>query len=528
MKDRSSGILAHITSLPSPYGIGDIGPAGHAFIDFLGRCEQSWWQFLPTGPTNALFDDSPYMATSAFAGSSLLISPDLLFQDGLISRGLLENHPDFSPYSADIDEVRRYKTKLLNEAFPRFRQDSHPEYFLFLQDNPWLEDFAMFMTCKELYRNTGWFDWPREVATREPEALSLLKSRHIDRLNYYRFEQFVFFRQWQLLREYAGTRSVRLFGDLPIYVSYDSVDVWAHQEIFELDRKTFHPTHVAGVPPDYFSKTGQRWGNPLYSWQAEDPVIQEKLLQWWTERLSHLFRMVDMVRIDHFRGFESYWSIPEEKETAVDGVWLKGPGRQFFESIFEKLGPLNIVAEDLGIITQEVVSLRDELGFPGMKVLQFAFDGALDNTFLPYNFTTSNCIVYTGTHDNDTTVGWFLGDRLDDAQRAKIKVFCNRAADDRNGIHRDLIYLAQSSIANVCIFPLQDILGFGNDCKMNSPGVARGNWRWRCAPRFLTDEVAGWLRDTSRLFGRTRPADKESHRETAAGTVIVETGETKS
>ncbi len=513
MNNRSSGILAHISSLPSPYGIGDIGPASHAFIDFLVRCEQSYWQFLPTGPTNALFDDSPYMGTSAFAGSLLLISPDLLFQEDLISRELLESHPDFSPYSADIDEVRKYKSRLLNEAYLRFRQDRYPDYSLFLQDNPWIDDFAMFMTCKEIYYNIGWFDWPQELATRDPEALSQLKSRHSDRMNYYRFEQFEFFRQWQLLRKHAGAHAIHLFGDLPIYVSYDSVDVWAHQEIFELDRKTFRPTHVAGVPPDYFSKTGQRWGNPLYDWQNKDSKIQQKLLNWWADRLSHLFHMVDMVRIDHFRGFESYWSIPEENETAVDGVWLKGPGRNFFQQIFARLGLLNIVAEDLGIITQEVVSLRDELGFPGMRVLQFAFDGTPDNTFLPYNFTTPNCIVYTGTHDNDTTVGWFFSDRLDDAQRAKIKMFCNRGSDDRNGIHRDMIYLAQSSIANLCIFPLQDILGFGNDCKMNSPGVSTGNWRWRCASWFLTDEIAEWLRTTTRLFGRTRPADQETPKE---------------
>ena len=509
MKNRGSGILAHITSLPSPYGIGDIGPASYAFIDYLVRCEQSYWQFLPTGPTNALFDDSPYMSTSAFAGSSLLISPDLLFQEDLISRELLENHPEFSPYSANIAEVRVYKSKLLHEAYLRFRQDRYPEYFVFLKNNAWLDNYAMFMTCKELYKNTGWFDWPREVATRSAEALSLLQDRHIDRINYYRFEQFEFFRQWQLLRKYCLVKGVHFFGDLPIYVSYDSVDVWAHQEIFELDRRTFRPTHVAGVPPDYFSKTGQRWGNPLYDWQNKDRGIQEKLVNWWIERLSHLFGMVDTVRIDHFRGFESYWSIPEKNQTAVDGVWLKGPGRNFFQRIFEKLGKLDIVAEDLGIITPEVVALRDELEFPGMKVLQFAFDGAPDNTFLPYNFTTPNCIVYTGTHDNDTTVGWFLSDRLDDRQRATVKMYANRTAGDQSAIHRDLIYLAQSSIARLCIFPLQDILGFGNDCKMNSPGVAPGNWRWRCAAQFLTEDVAEWLQTTTRLFGRARSVAKE-------------------
>ncbi|EKD39812.1 MAG: hypothetical protein ACD_75C00287G0001 [uncultured bacterium] len=276
-----------------------------------------------------------------------------------------------------------------------------------------------------------------------------------------------------------------------------------------MDRQTLRPTNVSGVPPDYFSKTGQRWGNPLYDWQNDDRNIQEKLVSWWAKRLSHLFRMVDMVRIDHFRGFESYWSVPEQNPTAEDGEWLKGPGRIFFDKIAEILGPLNIVAEDLGIITPEVEILRDELGFPGMKVLQFAFDGNRDNSFLPHNFTTSHCIVYTGTHDNDTTVGWYLSDRLDDNQRATIKMIANRTLHDRSAIHLDLIYLAQSSIAGLCIFPLQDILGFGNDCKMNSPGIPTGNWRWRCAGEFLTAEVSGRMQTTTRLFGRARAEVKK-------------------
>lgn len=510
MKNRSSGILAHITSLPSPYGIGDIGPSSYGFVDFLVGCDQSYWQFLPTGPTNTLFDNSPYMSTSAFAGSSMLISPDLLYQQGLIQKSLLDSCPEFSPYWADFANIRAYKEKLLQEAYLRFRPENCPEYAGFVQNNAWLDDYAMFMTFKELYNNIGWFDWPRAVATRNAKTLALLFEQHIDRIHYYRFEQFEFFRQWQLLQNYSAAKNVQFFGDLPIYVSYDSVDVWAHQDIFDLDRQTFRPTHVSGVPPDYFSKTGQKWGNPLYDWQNEDRDIQDQLINWWADRLSHLFKMVDMVRIDHFRGFESYWSIPEKNETAEEGVWLKGPGRTFFDRIYEKLGPLNIVAEDLGIITAEVETLRDELAFPGMKVLQFAFDGEKDNSFLPHNFTSTNYIVYTGTHDNDTTVGWFLSDRLDDNQRSTIKRLANRTLGDHHAIHHDLIYLAQSSIARLCIFPLQDILGFGNDCKMNSPGVANGNWRWRCAGEFLTAEVAERMENTTRLFGRARPEAKTS------------------
>ena len=502
MNQRSSGILAHITSLPSAFGIGDIGPSSYRFIDFLADGDQSCWQFLPTGPIHQPFDYSPYMSSSAFAGSFLLLSPELLLEADLISSASFGNHPDFSPYVTDYQQVAVYKKELLEEAFSRFRPDHFPEYADFLTRNSWLDDYAIFMTAKELYRDSGWFSWPGGLSTRSAAVLQSFFAQHAERIGYYRFEQYEFYRQWQHLRKYAARKGIGLFGDLPIYVSYDSVDVWAHQEIFSLDRKNLRPTHVAGVPPDYFSSTGQRWGNPLYDWQSDKIDIQEKLIQWWSDRLTHLFTMVDMARIDHFRAFESYWSVPEESETAVDGEWLKGPGKKFFDKIFDKLGPLNIVAEDLGLITPEVETLRDELGFPGMKVLQFAFDGNPDNSFLPHNFTSPQCIVYTGTHDNDTTVGWFLSDRLDDGQRENVKLLANRDSGDQRAIHNDLIFLAQSSISKLSIFPLQDILGFGGDCKMNSPGIAEGNWRWRCGVEFLTPEVAEQLKRSTRRFNR--------------------------
>ncbi len=499
---RSSGILAHITSLPSPYGIGDIGRSSYRFIDFLSDGDQSYWQFLPIGPTNRPFDYSPYMSSSAFAGSFLLLSPDLLFEADLISEPSLKVHPEFSPYHTEYTNVAEYKINLLREAFSRFRPEKFPEYADFIKKNSWLDDYAIFMVAKEIYHEAGWFDWPRELSTRSAAALRAFFDQHTEEINYFRFEQFEFFRQWQLLRSYAGSKGIQLFGDLPIYVSYDSVDVWANQQIFTLDPEALRPTHVAGVPPDYFSETGQRWGNPLYDWQSKDENIQKNLIQWWAERLAHLFTQVDMARIDHFRGFESYWSIPEVNKTAVNGVWLKGPGKSFFTSIFNKLGPLNIVAEDLGIITPEVEMLRAELGFPGMKVLQFAFDGNPDNSFLPYNFTSPNFIVYTGTHDNDTTVGWYMSDKLDENQRQNVRLLANRDPGDHRGIHHDLIFLAQSSICILSIFPLQDILGFGGDCKMNSPGVAEGNWRWRCGEEFLTREIADQLKMSTRRFNR--------------------------
>ncbi len=498
---RGSGVLAHITSLPSPYGIGDIGFSSHAFLEFLARAGQSAWQFLPTGPGSPVFDNSPYMSLSAFAGSPLLISPDLLFEEGLLPESSLTNAPGFSEYSVDFSKVADFKKQLLREAFANFPQDSTP-FVDFKRNTAWLDDYTLFMALKEEFHDQGWFDWPTEIATRNPEALCSLRLRHHKRIAYYAFEQFEFFRQWRILQAKAGKEKIRLIGDIPIYVGWDSVDVWANQDIFTLDRNTLRPTHVAGVPPDYFSKTGQRWGNPLYHWSAPDHDTQSRLTDWWTARFAAIFQMVDTARIDHFRGFEGYWAIPEQEETAIKGKWLKGPGKPLFDKIFKALGPLDIIAEDLGVITPEVTSLRISLGFPGMKVLQFAFDDNPDNPFLPHNFTSPNCVVYTGTHDNDTTVGWFLSEHLTEGQRQRIHRITNRRNDDHSAIHQDLIYLALASIGRLTIFPLQDILGFGNDCKMNSPGTKEGNWAWRCASRFLTDSISSWLRDETTLFGR--------------------------
>jgi 4-alpha-glucanotransferase len=499
---RASGILAHISSLPSPYGIGDIGPAGEAFIRFLASAGQSCWQFLPTVPTNPLFDSSPYMSTSAFAGSPLLISPDLLFADGLVTEAELNDRPDFSPYRTDYQAVAGFKERLLIKAFSRFAGFDGPAFKQFMEAAPWLEDYALFMAIREQYGDAGWFDWPPELAGRNPEALELARRKYRDRCRYYCFEQYVFSRQWQSLRLAAHTAGIRLFGDIPIYVGLDSVDVWANQSIFSLDRKSLRPNQVAGVPPDYFSATGQRWGNPLYRWNSRDPQIKARLLDWWTARIAGVFRMIDMARIDHFRGFESYWSIPAKCETAVDGTWMPGPGKAFFDEIFKRLGRLEIIAEDLGVITPKVAALRDSLGFPGMKILQFAFDGNPANSYLPWNFTTPNCVVYTGTHDNDTTVGWFLSDQLDDRRRQQIKRDANRRLHDDSGIHEDLIYLAMSSTARLAVIPLQDVLGFGSDCRMNTPGVSTGNWAWRCAPEYLSRQLADHLRELSLRFGR--------------------------
>ena len=523
---RASGILAHITSLPSPFGIGDIGPASLAFIDFLVACGQSYWQFLPTGPSDDVFDNSPYMSTSAFAGSPLLLSPQWLLEDGLLAPQDLEP-PPFSPYTTEYAEVRQYKTHLLHLAFSRLAGEDEAElsslsaqtkliplrcdqeYQEFCAASPWLDDYALYMTAQGIYGGSGWQSWPEDLARRLPHALAALVADHRKTVDYVRFEQYQFDRQWRRLRRHAQARGVSLFGDLPIYVGGDSVDVWAHQAIFDLDPLTLQPTSVAGVPPDYFSKTGQRWGNPLYRWQERNPEVQKELYAWWEARLRHIFSLVDVTRIDHFRGFESYWAVPAECETAIKGQWLPGPGEPFFAAMTKRLGPLEIVAEDLGIITVEVEKLRDACGFPGMKVLQFAFDGNSDNPFLPCNYTTTNCLVYTGTHDNDTTVGWFLSDQMDDKLRAIIKRTANGSLHDFKPIHHDLIFLAHSSIARLAIIPLQDVLGFGNDCRMNVPGQATGNWRWRCAKEFLGEETATTLKTVTEMFGRGRRQPKQ-------------------
>lgn len=445
------------------------------------------------------------MSISAFAGSPLLISPQLLADEGLIAKDALQTSQSFSKYNADFEAVREHKTKILHLAYRNFSADSCQNFQNFLKNNNlWLEDYALFMSLKEIYPFSGWPEWPENAKfTNEEERYRLLLQNE-KRINYYQFEQFIFYHQWNLLRSYALEKKINLFGDLPIYVSYDSADVWANHELFLLNPESLKPTYVSGVPPDYFSKTGQRWGNPLYNWHDKDETIREKLFDWWLKRLAALFEQVDTARIDHFRAFESYWAIPENEPTAVKGEWLKGPGKDFFTMIASRLGQLNIVAEDLGIITPEVEKLRDDLGFPGMKVLQFGFDGNAENSHLPHNFTTRNCVTYTGTHDNDTTVGWFFSDLLDDQQRAYIKKMLNRDFNDNSLIHRDLMYLAQSSISQLTIFPLQDILGFGNDCKMNSPGVPDGNWKWRCGDEFLTSGIAENLRYSTRLFGRGR------------------------
>ncbi|MCF8057062.1 MAG: 4-alpha-glucanotransferase [Desulfocapsa sp.] len=506
LNKRASGILAHISSLPSPHGIGDIGHSAYRFIDFLANSGQTLWQFLPTGPTKPIFDNSPYMSSSAFAGSPLLISLDLLVENGLLGEQHVKT-TEFSEYHTDYKKVAFFKSNRLQLAFKQFDTTSS-SFQQFKKATHWLRDYTLFMALKEEYRQQGWFSWPEKLACRDQTAMKQKEVEHKERVEYFAFEQFVFSSQWMQLRKAAKNKDIRLIGDIPIYAGWDSVDVWANQSLFTLDKTNHAPTQVAGVPPDYFSKTGQRWGNPLYRWNTRDKQVHKQLYSWWTERFRAIFKMVDIARVDHFRGFEAYWSIPASEKTAVNGKWIKGPGKAFFNEIHKTLGPLPLIAEDLGEITPQVIALRDAFDFPGMKILQFGFDGNRDNAFLPYNFNSPNSVIYTGTHDNDTTVGWFLSDKINDRRRKEIKQFCNRKQFDGSDIHKDLIYLALSSTSRYAIFPLQDILGFGSDCKMNSPGSKEGNWTWRCASRFLSSDVSDWLYKQSELFGRCHQKSK--------------------
>ena len=504
---RASGILLHISSVPSPYGIGDLYQA-RKFVDFLVAAGQKYWQILPLSPTSSIFGNSPYMSFSAFAGNPLYISPEILLRQGLLDdQDLGANF--FSNYYVEFEKVNAWKQNILRKAWGRFK--ALPEKTAFLdfcrKNSSWLNDHALFMALKEKFNNAPWYEWPYELRCANKKSLLLATHELDESINYFRFEQYLFFRQWHELHDHAKKSGVKIIGDLPFYVGGDSVDVWANQNIFELDVKTRMPVAIAGVPPDYFSATGQRWGNPLYRWNTRKGEVKKQLYDWWHKRFATIFSLVDIIRIDHFRGFESYWSIPASDETAEHGKWKKGPGISFFREMENRMKYLPVIAEDLGIITPAVEQLRIDLGYPGMKILMFAFDGHNDNAYLPFNFE-ENCIVYTGTHDNDTAVGWFLDPDVPRQNKQQMKKAANKSDDDVRTAHLDLMYLAMSSTARLCIFPMQDILGFGNDCRMNRPATTRGNWQWRCAPENLNDSLSCRLREQA-VFYRRYTDDQE-------------------
>jgi 4-alpha-glucanotransferase len=497
LDSRVSGILLHPTSLPSPFGIGDLGEDAYKFIDFLADADQQIWQILPLGPTG--YGNSPYLCYSALAGNPLLISPEKLLAEELLTPEDLAHLPEFSLDKVDFDLVIATKMPLLNKAAANFQQQATETdlkaFYHFCDRNAyWLEDYALFMALKEAHGGKSWYQWDKSLASRQSEALTQWAIKLKNEIFLHKFFQYKFFTQWQELKNYANAKGIAIFGDIPIYVAHDSADVWAHSEIFRLDEATGEPALMAGVPPDYFSATGQLWGNPVYNWEQ----LEKTNFQWWIKRVEGTLECVDIIRIDHFRGFEAYWAVPQGETTAMKGKWLQAPGAKFFELLKENLGELPIVAEDLGVITPEVEALRDKFEFPGMKILHFAFDSDRSNAFIPYNYTNRNCVVYTGTHDNDTTVGWF---NVRDVE-AQARVIDYLGCLCHDGIHWGLIRLAMSSVANTAIFPFQDILGLGTETKMNTPSTVEGNWSWRCRQEAFNQELSGRLQYLTYLYGR--------------------------
>jgi 4-alpha-glucanotransferase len=492
-QNRKCGILLHPTSLPGPEGIGSLGAEARRFVDFMALAGQSLWQVLPLGPT--AYGNSPYSCYSAFAGNPLLIDLETLADEGDISKAdMVQVLP---ADRVDFPGVERLKYSALCKGAANFFADGdgkrRDEFHHFCDNTFWLHDFALFMALKDAHGGRGWVRWPREIACREPAELEKCLERAGAAIGEYKYMQWQFFRQWRAIKKYANERGIEIIGDIPIFVAFDSVDVWANPHLFHLDEKG-RPTVVAGVPPDYFSKTGQLWGNPLYNWD----VIAYHGYDWWKERMRGALDLYDIVRLDHFRGFEAYWEIPAAEKTAQKGRWVKGPGAELFNALIDALGPIPIIAEDLGVITPDVDALRERFGFPGMKILQFAFGSGPDNLYLPHNHIRET-VIYTGTHDNDTTAGWFAA--LSKKEKRPVLHYLNSNGKDLVG---DMIRSAMASVANRAVIPLQDILRLGSSARMNIPGTSSGNWSWRFAWDDLSTEHGAELHELTYIYGRLR------------------------
>lgn len=495
-RTRKSGILLHPTSLPSPYGIGDMGREAYEFVDFLEKSGQHLWQVLPLTPTG--FGDSPYQSFSAFAGQPLIISPEMLKEEGWLTDADLADCPSGDGKTVDYGEVIPWKTNILRIAFERFMatadEKKMAEVDAFVEENAfWIDDYSLFMACKEKHEGQNWLAWDEKYRNPTKAVKTKMKKEFAEEIKYYHFVQFVFFDQWTKLRKYANDKGIEIIGDMPLFMSLDSAAVWANQHLFQLDTKGY-PLAVAGVPPDYFSATGQLWGNPLYDWDAH----KKEGFKWWVSRVRNQLKLADYVRIDHFRGLDQYWAVPYGDETAENGKWEDGPKDDLFLAIEKELGTgLPIIAEDLGEITQDVRDLRDRFKLPGMKILQFAFEGADESEFLPHQFKTTNCVCYTGTHDNDTTRGWY--ETASEFSRDKVRCYMNT---DGNNVHWDFLRTCLGTVAAYAIFPLQDVLGVGKEGRMNTPGVAAKNWAWRYEKGALNDGLAEGLLRITRLYGR--------------------------
>lgn len=494
--ERSNGVLVHPTSFPGKWGIGEFNEYAYQFVDFLAETGQKLWQVLPLGPTG--YGDSPYQCFSAFAGNPLLISLDQLVKENALPASALADVPDFPANGVDYGAVIQFKFGVLRQSFAHFQKHAaaqqKSDFWVFCERNAsWLDDYALFMALKDAHGGKVWNSWENSIARHEPWALGLWRGKLENEIQGYQYLQFQFFKQWNALKRYANDKGVRVIGDIPIFVAYDSSDAWAHRELFYFDENG-NSTVIAGVPPDYFSPTGQRWGNPLYRWD----VMQQQGFAWWIDRCRAAFDLYDMVRIDHFRGFEAYWEVPASEPTAMHGRWVNAPGHELFQAIQNALGTpgVPIIAEDLGIITPPVEALRDAFGFPGMRVLQFAFVADTKSTYLPHMYIP-NTVAYSGTHDNNTTIGWFKS--LDAEPRAQVLRY---TGTDGSQIHWDMIRLLMMSVAGMTVATMQDLMGLGEEARMNMPGRANGNWGWRFTPEMLTDAIKKQLKDMTVAYGR--------------------------
>ncbi len=496
ISERSSGILLHPTSLPGKYGIGTLGKEAFHFIDFLAKSKQKFWQILPLGPTG--FADSPYQCFSSAAGNPLLIDLEILIREGLLDKKEVARLDTFDDGPVDFGRVINTKYPLLKKAMQAFRElapKEHKKDFseFTINNKKWLEDYSLFMSLKEHFKQKPWYQWEKPLKMREKTALKPYYSLLSENIEFHKFIQYLFFRQWLAVKDYAHQKNILIIGDIPLYVALDSVDAWANTDLFQFDIER-NPVVVGGVPPDYFSVTGQLWGNPLYRWD----MLQKNHYRWWIERIQSNLVLYDIIRIDHFRGFAAYWAVPYGEKTAINGKWIPCPGKQLFEQIRKELGEIPIIAEDLGVITDDVVELRDSFGLPGMKILQFAFDSGEVNDYIPYNFT-KNCIVYTGTHDNDTIKGWFQKAKKEDRQY--VLEYMNSTEKE---ICRDFLRLAWSSVANTAIVPMQDLLELGNEARMNLPGTTINNWMWRAKSGDFSSGLAQQLAKLTVLYGRAQ------------------------
>jgi 4-alpha-glucanotransferase len=497
MKRRGSGILLHLTSLPSPFGIGDMGQSAYRFADFLAECGQSYWQILPLNPTDPVHYNSPYHSFSAFASYPLFISPELLVQDELLDPSALESPPDFPVHRVDFSAVTRYKEELFRVAYQRFEErGSDPDFGRFCSENAhWLDDFALFMALKSHFGGRVWSEWPEDLRDRQPKSLESAAAELKDRIEMTKSFQYLVSKQWRSLKDYCNQRGIQIIGDMPIYVNYDSTDLWANPEIFKLDKRK-RPYVVSGVPPDYFSETGQLWGNPIYRWD----VLKQTGYDWWVRRMDRALKLCDFVRIDHFRGLVAFWEVPATEKTAINGKWVEAPVTDFLNHLMRRFSSLPVIAEDLGLITPDVREIINQFELPGMKVLLFAFgEDIATNPYIPHNLP-KNCVAYTGTHDNNTIRGWFQTEVTPDDRERMFRYLGREVPLEE--LHWELIRLVMMSVANVVIVPVQDLLGLDEDARMNRPATLEGNWQWRLDPDALTEKLEKRLREMTETYGR--------------------------